>query len=171
MARRRFQFDPERSRVWIEGTSSVHPIRASANGLRGWVEVDLVRGKLASEPALNGEILIEVDRLRSGNALIDRETRRRVDAKRHPNIVGRATACTRINPTAVELEGEIDFRGETHSVAGTLTVDVNGDEVAVGGSQTFDVRRWGLQPPKIGFLQVHPEVEVRFEAVGIVQPD
>ena len=91
----RWVLDPEASQVWIEGSSSVHPIRAGATGLTGWVELSTSRGKVATDPGLRGEVRIAVDRLQSGNPLVDRETRRRVDARRFPEIVGTVTAATR----------------------------------------------------------------------------
>lgn len=168
MARRRFEFDPDRSQVWIEGSSSVHPIHANATGLEGWVELDATRNGLAAKPNVAGEVRIAVDRLRSGNPLVDRETRRRVDARRHPFIVGRALSSTRVDATTVRLQGEIEFRGETRTVEGELTLQPEGAEMRLVGSQRFDVRDWGLQPPKVGFLQVHPDVDVRLDACGVL---
>lgn len=170
MTRRRFQLDPERSRVRIEGSSSVHPIRAGAKGLRGWVELDVADRRLGAEPALEGEVRIALDRLRSGNALVDRETRRRVDADRYPEIVGRATASTNVAHDEVALEGEIDFRGATVRVNGLLGVKLEGDEIHLRGTQTFDVRDWGLRLPRLGLLRVHPDVTVGIEAVGSSTP-
>jgi len=170
MPRRRFELDPERSRVWIDGSSSVHPIRATASGLEGWVELQVVRGKVGAEPDVSGEVRISVDRLRSGNPVVDRETRRRIDARRHPHIVGRVTGSSRDGSGAIVLEGVIEFRGETASVDGLLTATFEDGELHVTGAQTFDVRQWGLEPPKVGFLRVHPDVEVRLDAVGTPQP-
>ena len=45
-----------------------------------------------------------------------------------------------------------------------MTVD--GDELRLAGSQELDVRDWGLQPPRVGLLRVHPAITVRFEAVA-----
>ncbi len=166
MPRRRFELDPERSRVWIEGSSSVHPIKARAKGLCGWVELAVSDAELALDPVVEGEVRVALDRLRSGNALVDRETRRRVDAQRFPEIVGRVTSSKPGTPDAVALEGEIDFRGVTVAVNGDLGVELKDDEVHLAGTQTFDVRDWGLSLPRLGLLRVHPNVEVRFEAVG-----
>ena len=172
VSRRRFELDPERSRVLIEGSSSVHPIRARAKGLRGWVELAITNGAIDPDTVVDGEVRIALDRLRSGNALVDRETRRRVDAGRYPEIVGKVTASRPRSKGGVDLDGEIDFRGTAVAVSGTIemTLDGDGDEVRLSGRQTFDVRDWGLQLPRLGFLRVHPNVEVSFEAVGALEP-
>ncbi len=157
----RWVLEPDASQVWIEGSSSVHPIRAGATGLTGWVELSTSRGKVATAPGLRGEVRIAVDRLQSGNPLVDRETRRRVDARRFPEIVGTVTAATREAPDRLAVSGRIDFRGESQDVSGELTVSVDGGRMTIEGRQTFDVRDWGLQPPRVALLRVHPDIEVR----------
>jgi polyisoprenoid-binding protein YceI len=157
----RWVLDPEASRVWIEGSSSVHPIWAEAAGLTGSVELSTTRGKVATAPGLRGEVRIAVDRLHSGNPLVDRETRRRVDARRFPEIVGTVTAAERDAPDRLSVSGRIDFRGESQDVSGELTVSIDGGRMTIEGRQTFDVRDWGLQPPRVALLRVHPDIEVR----------
>jgi polyisoprenoid-binding protein YceI len=148
----RYEIDPDGSQVWIEGSSSVHPIRATATGLTGWVE-------LGEE--LRGEVRIEVGRLQSGNPLVDRETRRRVDAGKFPEIVGTVIDSERNEGQDISLRGEIEFRGEVRSVAGRVTATVEDDTLTVEGSESFDVRDWGLEPPRVALLRVHPDVTVR----------
>jgi polyisoprenoid-binding protein YceI len=157
----RWLLDPAASQVWIEGSSSVHPIRARAAGLTGWVQLSARGGKVAATPGLLGEVRIAVDRLQSGNPLVDRETRRRIDAGRFPEIVGTATGAERTAPGQLSVTGRIDFRGESRDVSGELTVSIDGDRLTIEGGQTFDVRDWGLQPPKVALLRVHPDIQVR----------
>lgn len=172
MERRRFELDPLRSRVSIAGTSSIHPINATASGLEGWVELGLGGRGSADVQDVVGEVRIAVDQLRSGNAMVDRETRRRIDARRFPMIVGRTIGARRTGPTRFALDGEIDFRGSTVVVAGELEVvrDAaagHGAEVHLSGEQSFDVRDWGLVPPRVGFLKVHPHVSVEIDVVAV----
>ncbi|MFN8019319.1 MAG: YceI family protein [Acidimicrobiales bacterium] len=170
MAAARFRLDPERSQVWIEGSSSVHPIHASATGLAGWVAIELDGGDVAASPNVEGEVRIEVDRLRSGNPLVDAETRRRIDARRHPEIVGTVTGSKRLAADRAKLRGTIAFRGEVQEVIGELAVAVVDGKVHLAGQERFDVRAWGLQPPRLGLVRVHPEVTVRLDAWGRPDP-
>jgi hypothetical protein len=164
----RHELDPDRSQVWIEGSSSLHPIRATASGLTGFVELALVKaGGPASSPRVAGEVRIEVDRLRSRNPVVDRETRRRIDAPRHPLIIGTAVSSERVGEDRVALEGDIELRGVTQRVSGELTVRVDGGRLVLEGSQRFDVRDWGLQPPRLGLVRVHPHIDVRVRLVGL----
>jgi polyisoprenoid-binding protein YceI len=166
MALARYELDPDRSQVSIDGSSSIHPIRATATGLHGWIELDIGPGGIASGSAARGEVRIEVDRLRSGNPLVDAETRRRIDARRHPEIVGVITGSSRPAGDRLALDGTISFRGETEPVAGDLFVALHDGQLRLAGEQVMDVRTWGLQPPRVGLVKVHPEITVRLQAVA-----
>jgi hypothetical protein len=163
---RRFVFDSGISQVWIEGSSSLHPIHATATGVTGWVELALSGDGIASASGFAGEVRVAVDRLASGNVLVDRETKRRIDATRHPEIVGTATAAERIASDRVAVTGDIAFRGEVRSVSGELVVSFEDERLVVEGTQSFDVREWDLRLPRIGFLRVHPDVRVRVRLVA-----
>ena len=155
----RFVIDPDVSEVWIEGSSSVHPIHATATGLTGWIE--LVRSGDAIAAPVTGQVRIAIDRLASGNALVDRETRRRIEATSHPEIVGTMTGTEVVASDRVMVTGDIAFRGEVRSVRGELVISFDGPRLVLAGTQTFDVRDWGLRLPRFGPLRVHPDVNVR----------
>jgi len=162
----RYELDPESSQVWIDGSSTVHPLHSTATGLTGWVELSVTDGGLVPGSSLDGEVRVEVDRLQSGNPLVDRETRRRIDARHHPEIVGSVVSARMVDDGTFSVIGDIAFRGERSRVDGTITVTVDGSSVVLEGSQRFDVRDWGLQPPKLMMVRVHPEVDVRIRLVG-----
>lgn len=164
----RYEIDPGSSEVWIEGSSSVHPIHAAATGLTGWVELAGAPGESLGDPGLEGEVRIEVERLQSGNPLVDRETRRRVDARSHPEIVGTVTGADWSTAGVLFVTGDIAFRGEVCSVTGEVTATGEADRLVLEGSATFDVRNWGLQPPRIALLRVHPDVDVRIHVEAAV---
>ncbi len=42
----RYRFDPDRSTVSIEASSSVHPIHSRTSGVEGFVDVDVVDGRV-----------------------------------------------------------------------------------------------------------------------------
>ena len=47
-------------------------------------------------------------------------------------------------------------------ILGTVVVQ----RLVVEGTQTFDVREWDLRLPRLGFLRVHPDVQVRVRLVA-----
>ena len=144
----------------INASSSVHPITSRTDGLEGFIELD--GGNVW------GEVSLDVARLRSGNPLEDRELRRRIDARRHPTIDGRVTGATPLDESGrYHVTGDITFRGVTRPHEDELVVTmVDDDTVTVEGTTTFDVRDFGMEPPRILVLRVHPEVTVTLEAVA-----
>lgn len=118
------------------------------------------------EDEIDGEVRIDVSRLKSGNPLVDRETRRRISADEHPQIIGTVIGSKRTGEELYEVHGEIGFRGHIGPAHGELTAALEGDRLTIEGTETFDVRDWGLKLPRLGLLKVHPDVEVRISLVA-----
>ena len=165
----RYRIVPERSRVWIEGRSSLHPIHSSADGLEGYLDVDapaVGAVTIAVPPA--GELSFPVKRLSSTNPLETREMHRRIDARRFPTIDGVLTEVERVDGTDVyRVGGELTFRGVTQHCEGELSLQaVDEHTVRFAGEAQFDVRDFGMEPPRILMLRVEPEVVVQIEVIA-----
>lgn len=160
---------PERSRVSIWARSSLHPIETSTDGLQGALDLEILAGgrlNLQSQP--QAKVSLPVDQLKSGNPLEDRELRRRIDARRFPTIDGE---LLEMQQTSVEgrylVRGHVTFRGISRSYAREMTFTAVDDRtLRIEGESTFDVRDFGMEPPKILMLKVEPEVRVRVEIVA-----
>ena len=119
-------------------------------------------------PRLNGgRIEVPVRSLRSGNPLEDAELQRRVDARRFPTIVGEVRSATAADGVRrVRVEGDLTFHGITQPVTGELRLTNDGDRVRIEGEHVFDVRDFGIKPPRILMLRVEPEVRVTIALVA-----
>ena len=165
----RFSFDPIRSCVWVDARSSLLPIKTQTRGLRGWVDVALrPDGTVDLDVPVQGRLEISVDRLSSGNQLYDRELRRRIDARRHPLIIGQITG---VRATEVEgryrVAGDLLFHGETRVFEHEMTIAVDKEStIELRGDRVFDIREFGMKPPSMLMLKVYPEVAVRVELYG-----
>ena len=166
----RFRIVPERSRVWLEASSSIHPIRGEAEGLSGSIDVqfDATGLDLSSSPEIRVELPVE--QLKSGNRLEDAEMMRRIDARRYPTIRG---VVKDMKSQGVDgryvVTGDLSFHGVTQTIEGEVTVSRPDDgTLIIEGEREFDIRDFKVSPPKILMLKVHPEVKVRIrvEAVG-----
>ena len=158
----RFAIVPERSRVWIDARSSVHPIRSSTAGLRGWLELDIAKGRIDPTATTGGWLELPVDLLSSGNPINDREMKRRIDARRYPTITGELTGLEHADGSRYVVHGDLTFRGVTRSYEGEMNITAGDDgTVRLEGERVFDIREFGMQPPKILMLRVYPEVSVR----------
>lgn len=154
----RYDILPKRSKVWIHARSTLHAIDTSTDGIEGWIDPELPGGHLE----------LAVEKLRSGNPLEDRELKRRVDARRFPTIEGNLTSMEETDESGVYLvRGDLTFLGVTRSYEHTMTLSTDDETTArVEGESTFDVRDFGLQPPRLLMLKVEPEVRVRVEIVA-----
>jgi polyisoprenoid-binding protein YceI len=173
MATERYEIDPSRSSVTIDASSSVHPIHSQTKGLEGWLELELLddgRVNLAAPPA--ARLSLPVEQLKSGNPLEDRELRRRIDARRYRTIDGELTGMTQGGRAGVyRVRGDITFRGVTRSYEDEMTFTRrDAGTIAVTGHSTFDIRQFGMEPPKVLMLRVHPEVRVAIEVVATKDP-
>jgi polyisoprenoid-binding protein YceI len=155
----------EASEVLVDARSSLHAIHGRASRLSGQVEVDIVAGRPG--PTFAGRIEVPVGGLRSGNPVYDRELHRRVDARRFPTITGEVRSATAVGDDGVfRVEGDLTFHGVEQRISGEVRVSVDGDSVVVEGEHVFDVRDFGITPPRILMLRVEPEVTVRIRLVA-----
>jgi polyisoprenoid-binding protein YceI len=170
----RFRIDPGQSRVWIEARSSLHPIRAESAGLEGWFEAELDRsGHVDPSVAPRAQVTLPVELLSSGNGFYDREMRRRVEARKYPVITGQLTTMNDAGGDGRYLVGgELTFRGVTRSYRDEMTLSsLDERTVRLEGQRVFDIREFGMEPPRILTLRVYPEVAVKILVVaGSAEP-
>lgn len=169
----RYRIVPERSRLWIEATSSVHPIHSQTDGLEGHLELDTASdgAPVFATPPI-GKLSLPVKRLRAGNPLEQRELHRRIDARRYPTIDGTVTGAKRVKKTGrFVVTGDLTFRGVTRECQDEMTIEaVDGTTVRLAGESTFDIRDFGMEPPRILLLSVHPHVTVRVDVIAVADP-
>ena len=166
----RYRIVPERSKVFIDARSNVHPIHSTSDGLEGFIELEIRADggvDLTSKPA--GKLSLPVSRLSSGNRMEDRELYKRIDSRKYPTIEG---VLDGLGSSAVEgsyrVAGDITFRGVTHRYEDEMNIEaVDGETVKLEGSSRFDIRDFGMEPPRILMLRVEPEVAVRVEIVAV----
>ena len=153
--------------MWIDARSNVHPIHTEAEGLEGWLELDSTDGKVNGDQAPRGHLEFPIDNLKSGNPLEDREMRRRTDARRYPTISGDLKALKQSGDTSrYVVSGDLTFRGVARTYEDEMTIEIDGATVNLAGQSTFDIRDFGMEPPRILMLKVQPEVTVRVEIVA-----
>jgi polyisoprenoid-binding protein YceI len=164
----RFRVIPERSQIWIEARSSLHPIHGEGTGIQGEAELEVTDGWIDLSVPPKAHIELPVERLHSGNALQDMEMRRRIEAQKYPTIIGEllnATPLSQLN--RYRLQGDLTFHGTTRRLHADVTPTLDGQGVLiVEGEYVLDVRGFAITPPRILGFQVYPEVKVRFRVVA-----
>jgi polyisoprenoid-binding protein YceI len=164
----RYRIDPARSKVAIDARSSLHPIHSETAGLEGWVEIDVDgSGQVDLAVAPSAHLELPVEKLRSGNAMEDRELQRRIDARRFPTINGDLTGMDRTgHDDRYRVRGDVTFKGVSRPSEDEMTFLVDGDSIRLQGASVFDIRDFGMEPPRILLLKVAPDVTVTVDIVA-----
>ena len=162
----RFRISPQRSELWAEARSSLHPVRVHTSGLEGVVEAESEDG----QPRLATPTYVEVEtqRLRSGNPLVDGELQRRLDSRKYPQIRGELTRSASGNGAGTSLlTGELTLHGVTRSLDVEVTVrQLDPRTLEIEGSREIDMRDFGLPPPSFLMFRMQPDVQVRAKLVA-----
>jgi polyisoprenoid-binding protein YceI len=166
----RYRISPERSYVWIDARSNVHPIHSTTDGLEGYVDIAFsAEGGVDVTAPLSGSLSLTVDHLSSGNRLEDRELQRRIDSRRYPTIEGVLDKIVQSDQSgSYRVSGDITFRGVSRHHEDVMSIGgVDDRTIRLAGSSNFDIREFGMEPPRILLLKVEPEVEIRVEILAI----
>jgi polyisoprenoid-binding protein YceI len=166
----RYRIVPERSHVWVDAKSNVHPIHSTTDGLEGFVELEFAPDgavDLAARPV--GKLSLAVSRLSSGNRMEDRELQKRIDARKFPTVDGVLDEMARPGDDGVyKVSGDITFRGVARRHEDLMTIRlVDEQTVALAGKSRFDLREFGMEPPRMLMFRVEPDVEVRVEILAV----
>jgi polyisoprenoid-binding protein YceI len=166
----RYRIVPERSHVFIDARSNLHPIRSSTDGLDGYVDLEIgADGNVDLAKEISGKLSLPVDRLSGGNPMEDREMRKRVDARRFPTIDGVLDGMERSNGDGTyRVSGDVTFKGVSRNHQDQMTVKkVDEQTIELAGKSRFDIREFGMEPPRVLMLKVLPEVDVRVEIIAV----
>ncbi|MGC9962422.1 MAG: YceI family protein [Acidimicrobiales bacterium] len=164
-----YAIDPEKTIVWIEARSSLHPIHSETRGMEGYFDGEVGDdGALELSSPVQARLKLPIAKMSSGNGLYDREMMRRVDARRYPTITATLRSMTATDSRGRYLaEGDITFRGVTQKVADEVSLSTPEDgTVVLEGEHVFNLPDFGMEPPKILMLKVYPDVRVRVQIVA-----
>jgi polyisoprenoid-binding protein YceI len=162
----RYRVIPEKSRLWAEARSSLHPVHVETDGLTGNVEALVTDGEVTLTAPFRVEI--DAERLRSGNGLVDAELQRRLDTRKFPRVIGSVAEAEAREGRRFLLRGELTLHGVTRATDAEVSVRALGaDMVEIEGEKVIDMQDYGLNPPKLFMFRVYPEVKVRARLVAV----
>jgi len=161
----RYVVIPERSCVWADARSSLHPIHVETPGFEGQIEADVVDGEVRL--GVPTHIELEVVRLESHSGLIDTDLQRRLEARKYRHIKGDLREATPIGDARLRLTGDLTLHGVSRPLTVEVTARVSADGlVEVEGEKVIDMREFGLTPPKFLMFKVEPTVKVRARLIA-----
>ncbi len=164
----RYRIVPERSQLWAEARSSLHPIHMETDGFEGFIEADTTNGHLRFDVTPKAHLELDVDRIKSGNSMYDSELERRLDVRRYPRLKGEVSDVLPIDgQDRCRVRGDLSLHGVTKPVEGEVTFRMLDDKtIEIEGEKVIDMRTFGLEPPRLLILKVHPEVRIRARLVA-----
>ncbi|RMH68117.1 MAG: YceI family protein [Bacteroidetes bacterium] len=164
----RFTFQPG-SRIWIEGTSSLHDWTCEVNAFDGAVEA----ASESLEGITQGRVTVPVTELACKNGTMNKKAYQALAAEDHPTITYTLKTAA-LHPSEadgtfrLETLGALTIAGTTRDVA--MTVD--GEPLADGrirltGRLPLRMTDFGVDPPTamLGTLKTGDEVTVHFDVV------
>jgi polyisoprenoid-binding protein YceI len=163
-----YRIVPERSRIWAEVRSSVHPIRIEIDGLEGSIEAEIAGTELDLKLPLKARLELDSEQVKTGNGLYDRELERRLETRKYPTIRGELREVKPLDSSGrYHLRGDLSLHGVAHTVEGDVKVElIDGRTLEVDGDNEIDMRDFGLDPPRLLMLKVYPEVKIRGRVVA-----
>ena len=165
----RYRIVTDASEVLIDARSNVHPIHQQARGVDGVIDLVLRDdGSIDPQAGVTAAISLATDRLAARNPLPTRELRRRIDARRFPVITGRLDELRASDAAGTYVaRGVVTFRGVDRPAEDELTItrDAAG-ALHIAGAHEFDIREFGMEPPRVVVMRVEPLVRVRIALVA-----
>jgi hypothetical protein len=160
---------PGSSSVDTEVRSSVHPIHGRATELTGVIEGDFDGdGRPDLDQPHQAWVEVPVTAIRSSNRLNELEMQRRAEVGKYPSIRFELDRAWRVDGAADRYRAALSVtaHGRTKSFQGDFRLRLDGRRLVLDGQHTFDMRDFGVNPPRILTLRVDPQVRVSVRLVA-----
>jgi polyisoprenoid-binding protein YceI len=164
---KRYRVLPGSSSIETEVRSSLHPIHGRATELAGEVTGEFDGdGAPRLDLPHGGWVEIPVDAIKSGNRLNDMEMQRRAESGRYPTIRFEVTKAWQLDGTGrYRASMAVTAHGRSRAFEEDFSLEVDGSRLVLQGEHTFDMRDFGVDPPRILTLRVEPQIRVRVRLV------
>lgn len=153
------------SKMWIEGTSSVHDFTCNVKSVSGTIGVNGDVGSVES-----ATILVPVSQIDCDNGTMNKKVREALNASSNPGIsftLGSATPNgTKDGWQSMTVSGELEMNGTKRPIKMTVEGQRSGNGTIVyRGHAPVNMKDHGVKPPTamLGALKTGEEVQVHFE--------
>lgn len=153
------------SKMWIEGTSSVHDFTCNVTSMTGSVNVNGDVAKVA-----DATIVVPVSQIDCENKTMNSKVREALNASKHPGISFNMISATPNGSNGdwqtLDVKGELEMNGTKRSVAMKVQGQKNANgSIVYRGQAPVVMSEYGVKPPTamLGALKTGDEVQVHFE--------
>ncbi len=163
-----------KSRVRLEGDSTLHPYWSEAAAFTATLTVDAdsptasaVAAAAAAGKPVTMRVSIPVANLKSEHSGLDKNLRKALSADKNPDIVyalERYEAAPVKDGQLVGVRGTLTIAGSSQPVVLTATATVTGDAYVVEGEQQLLMTDYGIKPPTLmmGAVKVANPIVVKY---------
>jgi hypothetical protein len=165
-AERKVVLDPV-SRLWLEGTSTLHPFHCEAKSLsltadEAGEEQDGLSGSVRTGKLQDLHLSMPVKGLKSGESGLDRNLYKAMDAGSFATVDFDLSGYV-LEGRTLTAQGKLNIHGVSKPVTLSAEIlDQEGGGLGLQGSYKLDMRDFGVVPPTLffGTIRVGPEVKV-----------
>lgn len=165
------------SRLWLEGTSTLHPYSADATRL-------LLEGTV--EPAesplgwriVSLRVVVPVQGLKSSIEALNRNMYRDLKADQHPEIVFTLRDYAPAGPAPsgggywVKARGRLMVAGVERDIELEALLSISGEQIQIQGAKELFMTHFGITPRRfLGVMRVDDKITVRYDLTLLVRTD
>ncbi|GIV61445.1 MAG: hypothetical protein KatS3mg044_0311 [Rhodothermaceae bacterium] len=168
-----YTFAPE-SKLWIEGTSTLHDWTCEATALTGTLQVPEGAEHLAAG-VVASEVVVPVEGIDCHKGKMNDNLRKALRASEHPEVryvLDRAQVVPgeAEGTVVLEVEGRLTVAGVEQPMPLRVTAEaLAGGAFRLTGTTTFSMKQFDVKPPSVmlGTIKTGEDVTVRFEVVAV----
>ncbi len=161
----------ENSRLWVEGTSTIHAWKCEVRTVTGTMELEFDLD--ASRDIVGTQIVIPVTDLDCESGTMNKKMFKALGSETNPNILFELDAATISNDqdgtvNHVDADGWLMIAGQTRRIALVgISVDRVSDGLKFSGSVKILMSDFGIKPPTalLGTLKTGDQVEIHFNLI------
>lgn len=169
-AQTRLTMDPE-SRIWIEGTSSMHDWECEVEQFVGSLETSLTDEAL--EAVSGVRVVVPSEQIECNNGTMNKKARDALQAKNHPQIRFELEEAELLSASGDRLQVKATGQLTLAGTEKTIELTAEGEKTGEGryrftGSTPLVMSDYGIKPPTamLGALKTGDEVTVHFDVVA-----
>jgi polyisoprenoid-binding protein YceI len=156
------------SRLWLNGTSTLHPFSSSATAMAVTADFDVPGADLDKAVLTKLAVSVPVDQLSSGEKGLDKNMRKTLKGEAFPLIRFESTAPVTLETagagTQARVPGRLSVAGVTKEVTIEAELRREGDAITAAGHQVVKMTDYGVRPPTMmGVIKTGDDITVGFD--------
>lgn len=179
----RFESIPDKSKVTVDGTSTLHDWTVKSPNISGHIAfkfdvpadapAQVIREAIVANPNAEVDVTIEVKSLKSGDKAMDKKMYEALKRDDHPTITYRLTKLELAKDTTaeqsrfdVQTTGELTIAGTTKEFSMPMVLEVvDAQHLRISGQTPMKMTTYKVKPPEamMGMIKSGDKIKVAFE--------